>query len=93
MNLSFDIYNFIRDTSLVMIAWGLLAVAFFTWGKFFSNRIGIIISGKKGVISNIWLGFTFCIFFLSIYHLFFPINSLISSLFYFPIIIYSTFPL
>ena len=85
-NMSFqvDIYAFLRDTLLIILAWFFMATSFFIWGRFFSNLLKIRISGRKGIIANIWLGFTFCIFFFSIYHLFFPINAFASCLFYLP---------
>ena len=88
MNLNFDISLFLRDSLLVMLAWFFMAASFFIWGRFFSSLLKIKISGHKGIIANIWLGFAFCIFFFSLYHLFFPINAFASCLFYFPGIIY-----
>ncbi len=88
MNLPFDIFSFLRDTMLIMLSWFLLSTSFFSWGRFLSNILHINISGKKGIIANIWLGFVFCIFFFSIYHIFLPINAFASSLFYFPGIIF-----
>ena len=88
MNLPFDTYGFMRDTILIMFSWFMLAISFFSWGRFLSNILNIKKNDKKGIIANIWLGFVFCIFFFSIYHLFLPINAFASSLFYFPGIIY-----
>ena len=79
---------FLQASILMMISWLLLAMSFFSWGRFFSRILNIKIDGKKGVIANIWLGFIFCIIFFSIYHLFLPINAFASSIFYFPGIIY-----
>lgn len=87
MNLPFDILTFLRDSFFVILAWFFLATSFFVWGRFFSKILNIKISGNKGLIVNIWLGWTFSIFFFSIYHLFWPINAFASCLFYFPGII------
>ena len=88
MNLSFDILGFFRDTTLLMMSWFLLAISFFIWGRFLSKILNIKINGKKGIFANVWLGFVFCIFVFSVYHLFLPINAFASSIFYIPGIIY-----
>lgn len=78
-----DIFNFLKDSSLVILAWFFMAISFFTWGQVFSKLLTIKISGSKGIIANIWLGWVFGIFIFAIYNLFFPINAFASSLFYF----------
>ena len=87
MALPFDIYSFLRDSMLIVLAWFLLSTAFFSWGRFFSKILKIKISGNKGIIANIWLGWVFCVFFYSIYHLFAPIDNVASCIFYVPGII------
>ena len=82
MDLSFNIYYFLRDTLLMMLAWFLMASSFHSWGNFLSKKIGIIVKGQKGIFVKIWLGFVACIVFFSIYQLFLPINAFASSLFY-----------
>ncbi len=88
MGLPFNFYIFLRDTSLVIFSWFLLSISFFSWGKLLRKILNIEITGKKGVVATIWLGFVFCIIFFSVYHLFLPINVLASSVFYIPSIIY-----
>ena len=88
MNLPFDIFSFFCDTTLLMMSWFLLAISFFIWGRFLSKILNIKINGKKGIFANVWLGFVFCIFVFSVYHLFLPINAFASSIFYIPGIIY-----
>ena len=83
-----DIYAFFRDSSFMILAWFLMATSFFVWGRFLAKLIGINISGNKGIIAKIWLGWCWGIFFFAVYHLFLPINAFASSLFYFPGIIY-----
>ena len=87
MNLQFDISAFLRDSSLVLLAWFFLTISFFIWGRFFSRILKVNISGNKGKIANIWMGWIWGIFFFSVYHLFFPIDAFASCLFYFPAII------
>ena len=90
MDLGYDLQGFFRDSFIMMIAWFLMATSFFIWGRFFSKILCLKLSGKKGIISNIWLGWIFCIFFYAIYNLFFPINAFASIIFYLPgIIIFS----
>lgn len=84
MNFQFDLYGFIRDSMLVMLAWFLMAISYYIWGRFLSKILNIKISGNKGIIAKIWLGFAFCIFIFSIYHLFLPIDAFASCLFYIP---------
>ena len=88
MDLPFNIYAFFRDTSLVLLSWFLLSTSFFSWGKLLRKILNIEISGKKGIIATIWLGFVFCILFFSVYNLFLPVNVFASSIFYIPSIIY-----
>ena len=88
MNLPIDISTFLRDSLLIILAWFLLAISYFSWGRFFSRILNIKISGNKGLIANIWLGWTFSIFFFSIYHLFLPINATASTIFFIPAIIF-----
>ena len=88
MNLPFDVFTFCRDSLLMILAWFLLAISYFSWGRFFSKILNINISGNKGLIKNIWLGWTFSIFFFSIYHLFLPINLTASIVFFIPAIIF-----
>ena len=88
MNLPFNLYNFFCDTTLMMLSWFLLAISFFIWGRFLSGILNLKINGKKGIFANIWLGFVFCIFLFSIYHLFLPINAFASCIFYIPGLIY-----
>ena len=88
MDLPFNIYAFFRDTSLVLLSWFLLSTSFFSWGKLLRKILNIDITGKKGIIATIWLGFVFCILFFSVYNLFFPVNAFASSIFYIPSIIY-----
>lgn len=83
MNISFDVGGFFRDIVMMMLSWLLLAMSFFSWGRLLSYILDIKINGKKGIITTIWLGFVFCIFFFSFYHLFLPINVFASSFFYF----------
>ena len=87
MNQSIDILDFTYSISTMMLAWFLLAAAFFVWGRFFARLLNLRITGIKGITAKIWLGFAFCLFFFSIYHLFFPINAFASSVFYFPALI------
>lgn len=82
-----DIYGFFRDSIVIMLVWFLLATSFFIWGRFFSKLLKIKITGKIGIVANIWLGWVFSIFLFAIYNLFLPINVFTSSLFYIPAII------
>ena len=88
MNMPIDLLSFTLDSFLIMLSWLFLAISFFPWGKLFSKIMGIKIKGTNGLIANIWLGFSFCIFVFFIYHLFLPINVYASSLFYIPSFIY-----
>ena len=88
MNSSIDISNFTISLLLIVLVWFLLTMSFFSWGKLAAKLLGIKINGKSGIIAKIWLGFTFCLFIFSIYHLFFPINALASSMIYISGLIY-----
>lgn len=88
MNQPFDIFVFLKDIFLLLIAWFGISASFFSWGNLISKILSIKINGTKGIIAKIWLGFVFCILFFSIYHIFFPINAFASIIFYIPGIIY-----
>ena len=88
MNMPNDICSFILSITLIMLSWLFLSISFFVWGRFIAKILGLQISGKKGIIAKIWLGFAFCIFFYSIYHIFLPIDAFASCIFYFPAIIF-----
>ncbi len=88
MNLSINISSFIFSITLIMLYCFFLSISFFVWGRFLAKILGLKITGFKAITAKIWLGFAFCIFFFSIYHLFLPINAFASCLFYLPGIIY-----
>lgn len=91
MAYNINCFAFIRDSLLLMIAWVLMAMSFYSWGDFLSRLIGIEISSVKKHPAKIWLGWIWGLFFFAICHLFFPINTYISSIFYFSGIIYFLF--
>ena len=80
--------DFIRDSLVICLSWILLAMSFYSWGHCFSDWLKIKILGERGHITNIWLGWCFCLFFFSIFHLVLPINAWGSFLFYFPGLMY-----
>ena len=88
MNFPINIQSFLTDTILLILIWGFMAAAFYAWGNFLSNIIGIKIQSIKKHTAKIWLGWVFGLFFFAFYHLFLPINAFASCLFYFSGIIY-----
>ena len=82
MNFAINWSGFIGCSLLIMVVWGFLAAAFYSWGGFLAKLIGINIEGKKKHAAKIWLGWVFGLFFFAFYHLFLPINAFASSLFY-----------
>lgn len=76
------LWDFVRDSLIVFFSWILLGISFYSWGYYFADLIKIKISGDRGHIANVWLGWFFCLFFFSIYHLFFPIDVWGSCIFY-----------
>lgn len=88
MNFSINISGFIFSIISIMLVCFILSTSFFIWGRFLAKLLGLQITGNKGIIGKIWLGFAFCIFFFSIYHIFLPIDAFASCIFYFPGIIY-----
>ena len=88
MNFEINVFNFLRDSLLIILSWILLACAFHSWGNFLAKIIGIKLNGNKKHFANIWLGWCFCLFFFAVYHLLFPINAFASSIFYGPAIVY-----
>ena len=88
MNFPVDIVSFFRDSFFLMLGWLLMAMAFHTWGGFFSKFIKLDFIGHKKLFANIWLGWCFSLFWFAVYHLLFPVDALASGMFYFPGILY-----
>lgn len=84
MNFDVNVFAFIRDSLLLLVAWLLLACAFHSWGSILTKLVGINFSGYKKHIANIWLGWCLSLFFWAVYHLLWPINSIASCIFYLP---------
>lgn len=74
--------SFIGCSLLIMVIWGFMAAAFYSWGGFLAKLTGINIEGNKKHAAKLWLGWVFGLFFFAFYHLFLPINAFASCLFY-----------
>ena len=71
MNFPVNWAGFVGNSLMIMLAWGFMATAFYSYGGFLAKIIGINITGLKKHAAKIWLGWVFCLFFFAVYHLFY----------------------